>query len=608
MALAVELLDDLPDTFEALAAGRIDADKARLIADRTRCLADPALRRRVEAAVLPDAHTRTRWALDQRLRREVIAADPAGAEERRHRAAARRYVGRPEPATPGGEDGMATVTLCGPAEDLTALWIAVDAAARHARSGDEPRTLDQLRFDLLTGLAWTALESGHLGCCHPACATPDASPTTTHAPAIHTPAAAARPTVPGTTRKPGTTLKPTTTRTPATTLKPAGAARHVAPAPARTSASGSGSAGTLAPPGPAATLPAAFLSAATGPPTGVARHAGPAEARTPTAGSGSAGTLAPPRPAATSRHSAAASTLDPPVGSSAPVDAARYADLAASDPPTGAVLPADLASAGDPTSRPVGDLTSPSPAGTPALANAAGASGTRTPADTSGSAGPAGLASIRTPTVASGPAGTAEVHSSPTSVGAGGPVVLGRRRGAAASVHVTVPIDALAGADDVPGELDGYGPITAAAARRVAAEATERRLLTDPADGRQLEYGRTIYAPPVGLAAHVVARDRTCRFPTCHRPATEAEIDHRVAYAQGGTTDPDNTWALHDGHHRAKTWHGFTVATDPHGTTWWLTPAGRRYPVDPEVVGPIRRPRPPGRRPSDDAHLEAVPF
>ena len=36
--------------------------------------------------------------------------------------------------------------------------------------------------------------------------------------------------------------------------------------------------------------------------------------------------------------------------------------------------------------------------------------------------------------------------------------------------------------------------------------------------------------------AHVVARDRTCRFPTCHRPATEAEIDHQIPYAAGGTT------------------------------------------------------------------------
>ncbi|RIQ34194.1 hypothetical protein DY240_03630, partial [Jiangella rhizosphaerae] len=71
---------------------------------------------------------------------------------------------------------MATLTLYGPAEDLTALWVATDAAARHARTtGHDARTLDQLRFDLLTGLAWTALDTGHLGCCHPHCTTTDRS-------------------------------------------------------------------------------------------------------------------------------------------------------------------------------------------------------------------------------------------------------------------------------------------------------------------------------------------------------------------------------------------------------------------------------------------------
>ncbi len=400
VALAVELAEDLPDTFAALETGRIDADKARLIAERTRCLADPASRRRVEQTALPVAQTRTRWVLDQALRREVIAADPAAAEDRRARAAEHRYVGRPEPASSGGEDGMATLTLCGPAEDVCALWIATDAAARHTRTNGDPRTLDQLRFDLLTGLAWTALDTGHLGCCNPTCT----------------------------------------------------------------------SIGAAAPP---ATTP------------------GPDEP--------AAGDTARPAPAAP------------------PGDAAR-------------------------------------PAAAPA-----------------------------------------------------GPVVLGRRRGRAAAVQVTVPITALLGDDSVPGELDGYGPITAGTARRITGDATLRRLLTDPADGRLLDYGRTTYSPPAALAAHVVARDRTCRFPTCHRPATEAEIDHQIPYAAGGTTSAGNTWALHPGHHRAKTWHGYRIVAEPDGGTWWTTPAGRRYPVEPEAIGPIHT-RSPEHQPTGDAHLQAVPF
>ncbi|WP_198663591.1 HNH endonuclease signature motif containing protein [Jiangella endophytica] len=480
VALAVELLEDLPETFEALAAGRLDADKARLIADRTRCLAGPVQRRQVEAAVLPDAETRTWWSLDRSLRREVIIADPTGAEDRRRRAAERRYVGRPEPAAPGGEDGMATLMLCGPAEDLAALWTATDAAARHARASGESRTLDQLRFDLLTGLGWTALESGHLGCCHPTCTARDPAPTPAPTPAGHPRSTflsrPAHPTTPDRPANPGT--------------------------------------------------------------PGIPGH--PSTPRHPT----SAGQMLQVRPA----DRAAADDTDPDPLRRAP---AAPSAIAASSRP---VAPGTLSSPGHPTSP-------------------------GTPTDSAATARPA-----------------ARAHPA-------GPVVLGRSRGEAAAVLVTVPIDVLTGAQDAPGELAGFGPITAGTARRIAGDATVRRLLTDPADGRLLEYGRATYAPPAGLAAHVVARDRTCRFPTCHRPATESEIDHQVPFAQGGNTGPDNTWALHGGHHRAKTWHGFAVTTDSQRTTWWITPAGRRYPVAPEVVGPIR-----ARPPADGARQEVVPF
>ncbi|HEY2172364.1 MAG TPA: DUF222 domain-containing protein, partial [Mycobacteriales bacterium] len=47
-------------------------------------------------------------------------------------------------------------------------------------------------------------------------------------------------------------------------------------------------------------------------------------------------------------------------------------------------------------------------------------------------------------------------------------------------VHVTVAATTLAGIDDQPGELAGYGPVTAAVARDLAEGGTWRRLLTDP--------------------------------------------------------------------------------------------------------------------------------
>jgi hypothetical protein len=74
---------------------------------------------------------------------------------------------------------------------------------------------------------------------------------------------------------------------------------------------------------------------------------------------------------------------------------------------------------------------------------------------------------------------------------------LRRRNGRAAAVNVTVPLSTLLGVDQRPGELEGYGPITAQAARRIAGHGTWRRLLTDPASGVLLDYGTTRYTPPV---------------------------------------------------------------------------------------------------------------
>ncbi|HKA70070.1 MAG TPA: DUF222 domain-containing protein, partial [Actinomycetes bacterium] len=101
-----------------------------------------------------------------------------------------------------------------------------------------------------------------------------------------------------------------------------------------------------------------------------------------------------------------------------------------------------------------------------------------------------------------------------------------RPRPSRALVHVTVPATTLLGLDDQPGELAGYGPIPAGLARMLAAGGTWRRLLTDPRSGALLELGRTTYVPPAALADQVRARDVTCRFPGCRRPAIGCDLDH----------------------------------------------------------------------------------
>jgi hypothetical protein len=162
------------------------------------------------------------------------------------------------------------------------------------------------------------------------------------------------------------------------------------------------------------------------------------------------------------------------------------------------------------------------------------------------------------------------------------------------TVQVTVPITTLMGLDDAPGELRGYGPIPAALAREIAADGTWRRLLTDPESGTLLDYGRRTYRPPVGLADHVRARDYHCRSPICQRPAIHTDLDHTIAWANGGTTSKNNLYSgcRHD--HRLKTHaQGWQVTQDPDGTVSYTTPTGHRYASRPYDYRPAPRSQPP---------------
>ena len=82
--LAVTLTWRLPDTGAALAAGWIDLDRAKLIAQYTSPLSEAAARE-VEKKALAVAPGLTCARLRQRLAALVIAVDPDGAEERRNR-------------------------------------------------------------------------------------------------------------------------------------------------------------------------------------------------------------------------------------------------------------------------------------------------------------------------------------------------------------------------------------------------------------------------------------------------------------------------------------------------------------------------------------------
>jgi hypothetical protein len=175
---------------------------------------------------------------------------------------------------------------------------------------------------------------------------------------------------------------------------------------------------------------------------------------------------------------------------------------------------------------------------------------------------------------------------------------LGNRHGRAAAINVTVPLSTLIGIDDRPGELEGYGPITADVSRHIAAAGIWRRLLTDPSSGALLDYGQSPLQPTAGPGRPCHRRDRTCRFPTCSQPARRCQIDRTISFQLGGPTSADNNGPLSGGCHNGKTNAGWRLEQPEPGRYLWTAPTGHRYPVDPEIVGPIiTRPEPPGHPP-----------
>jgi hypothetical protein len=165
---------------------------------------------------------------------------------------------------------------------------------------------------------------------------------------------------------------------------------------------------------------------------------------------------------------------------------------------------------------------------------------------------------------------------------------LPEQHGARPSVQVTVAASTLLGTDNQPGELTGYGPITADHARRIATDSsgTWRRLLTDPATGALLDYGRTTYRPPRDLADFVIARDRTCVFPTCRRAARRCDLDHGQPFDAGGSTSAENLAPLCRRHHRAKHEADWTVTRQSDGSYHWTSPTGHHYTVQPTPYPP----------------------
>ncbi|HNV14164.1 MAG: hypothetical protein BWY91_02468 [bacterium ADurb.BinA028] len=173
----------------------------------------------------------------------------------------------------------------------------------------------------------------------------------------------------------------------------------------------------------------------------------------------------------------------------------------------------------------------------------------------------------------------------PAAVVGTAPLIPGQRFGAAPPAHVDVIVTlaTLLGCDDEPGELPGFGFVSASHVRQIAhaAGSVWRRLVVDDRTGALIEVSTHRYRPTEAMRTHVAARDRVCRGPGCQVSPIGADLDHDVPWP-AGESSAANLSVKHRRHHQLKTFGLWSTRQDPEtASVTWTTLAGRSYVTEP---------------------------
>ncbi|MGN8130041.1 DUF222 domain-containing protein [Paenarthrobacter sp. 22069] len=157
----------LPPVMDALSAGAVSWQHARIVADETEGLTPAGAAGLVAHFFDPDAPNPARGAtpgdlIPSRFRAKVRAwrerHHPESIEKRHAKGVADRRM----EYTPD-RDGMAWLSLYLPGHTASAIWNRTTATARGLQSPDEPRTLTQLRPDIAASLLLGEGNTAELG-------------------------------------------------------------------------------------------------------------------------------------------------------------------------------------------------------------------------------------------------------------------------------------------------------------------------------------------------------------------------------------------------------------------------------------------------------------
>jgi hypothetical protein len=151
-------------------------------------------------------------------------------------------------------------------------------------------------------------------------------------------------------------------------------------------------------------------------------------------------------------------------------------------------------------------------------------------------------------------------------------------------VDIRVAMTTLAGIDDQPAEIPGWGPVLADIARRIVDEQPEsewRITITDH-NGQPTGVVTTRRRPTTSQRRQVEARNPTCVFPGCRMPATECDLNHEIPWAESHRTTIRELGPLcrhdHNNHHR----HRWKLKQIQPGYYQWTSPLGHTYTTGPD--------------------------
>ena len=151
-------------------------------------------------------------------------------------------------------------------------------------------------------------------------------------------------------------------------------------------------------------------------------------------------------------------------------------------------------------------------------------------------------------------------------------------------VDIRVDMTTLAGIDDQPGEIPGFGPVIADVARQIVDDASdaEWRITPTDQDGHPVGVVTTKRRPTALQKRQVEARNPTCVYPGCRIDSAQCDLNHETPWAQAHHTTIRELGPLCRHHHNNHHQRGWKLEQIRPGHYQWTSPLGHTYIVGPD--------------------------